>query len=123
MTYLINFGHPLSAEALTALESYGVQEGTVIDIRVQLDMNAPLAPQMEKIADDIPFDQQRWATEPVLVCLPGASVAAGLILAIFHGRMGGFSRVISLNRGEDGIFRLAEVIDLQFVRNHARLSR
>lgn len=120
---LLNFGHPLSADTLEELKDHGVTPEEVQNIRVQLDMEQPLAPQISQIIDGIPRSPDQWATEPALVNLPGAAIAAGLVVAELHGRSGSFPRVLSLLRGEDGVFRLGQLIDLQSVRDEARKAR
>lgn len=119
---VFNFSHPLSQDAQAQLgERYGELE--IRMVRVHLDMQSPLASQVAAIVDSCGLTPQEWQTKPFLVVLPGASIAAGLVLAEIHGRSGGFPLVASLVSGEDRVFRLAEVIDLSQVRNTARTRR
>jgi len=122
MVTVLNFGHILSIDALRALEEKcGAVD--VRDIRVHLDMKAPLAPQVEAVVAGVELTPAEWTTRPILVVLPGMMIAASIVLAAICGRRGTFPSVIHLNRGDDGVFRLGEVIDLAEVRSTARLAR
>lgn len=122
MAIVINFGHPLSPDAVRQLtEELGEFETRTV--RVQLDMNNPLAPQLEQLVDSVGFNPDEWQTTTFVVILPGASVAAGLVLAQIHGRSGYFPRIVHLVAGDDRVFRLGEVIGLQSSRDSARKLR
>lgn len=122
MTVLLNFGHPLAPEAAAELADV-IGEFDPTSVRVQLDMTTPLAEQVRAIVDGVGFSSEDWQTKSIVVALPGASVAAALVLAELHGLTGAFPRIVSLTRAEDGVFHLAEVIDLFGVRNVARAAR
>lgn len=119
---VLNFSHPLSPDAVSELElRFG--ELDVRSIRVQLDMSQPLTTQVVAVVDSVGFTPTEWQTTAFVVVLPGASIATGLLIAELHGRSGGFPRVVSLVSGEDRVFRVQEVIDLQDARNDARTRR
>lgn len=122
MTVLLNCGHPLAPEATAELEAV-IGEFESTQVRVQLDMTAPLAGQVSDIVDGVGFSSEEWQTKSLVVNLPGATVAAACLLAELHGRTGGFPRIVSLVRAEDGVFHLSEVVDLFEVRNAARVTR
>jgi hypothetical protein len=134
--YVLNFGHPLSAETLAALEP-------ATEIRV------PFQAGMDPGSEPTPFQVQRKvhrAAEllrrsglrldgscPVAVVPHGLSEVTALLMAELHGRLGGFPRVLALRRGPDGVYRLADearypgmfggVLDLEKVRQAARERR
>lgn len=121
-TTVLNFGHPLSDDAQRQLaEVVGEFEST--QVRVHLDMIHPLARQVSAIVAGIPLSPEQWATVPLVVVLPGSSVAAALVLTEIHGRCGYFPRIATLVSGEDRVFRLGEILDLAAVRNAARQTR
>lgn len=124
MTIVLNFGHPLSADACEGIAEQVATDLDVRNVRVQLDPTVPLAPQVEDVVvQGAGLTAEEWATSPLLVVLPGMAVAAGLVLAAIHGRRGGFVPVVHLVRGQDGVFRLGEVISLAEARETARLAR
>lgn len=119
---VLNFSHPLSQDAVSELiQRFG--ELDVCQIRVQLDMSQSLTAQVVQIADSVGFTPEEWQTTSYIVVLPGASIATGILIAEIHGRSGGFPRIVSLVSGEDRVFRVAEVVDLQSVRNDSRTRR
>jgi len=69
---------------------------------------------------------QNWQTDTILVNLPSLNTISAVLLAELHGRMGYFPAVIRL-RAVDGAvppqFEVAEIINLQSVRDAARVLR
>lgn len=119
---LINCGHPLSGEAADELEAY-IGAYDTVTVRVQLDVELPLAQQVTAAIDGAGLSSEDWQTRGFIVNLPGMSVATALVLAEINGRSGSHPRVLHLVRGEDGVFHLGEVLDLSMVRNTARQTR
>lgn len=119
---VLNFGHPLSDEAQAELAD-AVGEFETVPARVSLDMASPLAPQLSAIVDDMGISSDIFQTHRLIVVLPGASVAAAIILAEVHARSGNWPMMLHLSRGEDGVFHMGELVDLQLVRNQARTTR
>lgn len=119
---VLNFGHPLSDEAQAELSDTIGEYETVL-ARVSLDMESPLAPQLSAIVDAMGISPETFQTHRLVVVLPGASVAAAIILAEVHARSGNWPMTLHLSRGEDGVFHVGELIDLQLVRNTARTTR
>jgi len=86
MIVVINFSHPLNAEAQRIItDEYGAGDAVVHTIKVQLDMAQPLTSQLDALADEAlalpeihgnPFNVD-------CVILPGHSVAAGYIARRF----------------------------------------
>lgn len=119
---VLNFSHPLSTDAQAQLsERYG--EFETRQIRVQLDMTAPMTPQVIALVETVGLTPDQWQTEQYLVVLPAVTVAAGILVSEVAGRSGTLPSVVSLVSGEDRVFRISEVIDLQQIRNEARKSR
>ena len=118
--HVINFSHPLSERAI---EQLGHPE--IENVRVQIDLNALVVPQIVEIVDGIktPID---GTVAGLAIVLPGMSEATAYILAELHGRMGGFPNVIPLRRDdENGIFVVAEegAQSLDRVRRESRVRR
>ena len=134
---LLNFSHPLTAEQLQALQrlaynpqapeaSQSPEDIRVIDVPAQADPAAPFAPQAIALADAAGLLAQQWQGEPIVVSLPAYNFLAAALLAELHGRMGYFPPVLRL-RPVDGArpprFEVAEVINLQALRDDARRRR
>ena len=119
---LINCGHPLSGEAAVELAN-AIGEFQTITVRVQLDVQEPLAEQVADAITAAGVSSETWQTRGVVVALPGMSVAAALVVAEVHGRSGSFPRVVHLVRAEGGTFHLGDVVDLTITRAVARQTR
>ena len=117
---VVNFSHPLSD---VAVEQLGHPE--IENVRVQIDLSAPIAQQIVEIVDGIktPVD---GTVAGLAIVLPGMSEATAFLLAELHGRMGGFPNIIPLRRDDElGIFVVAEegVQSLDRVRSESRGRR
>ena len=75
-TILVNFSHPLSAEAKKILEEkYNVTD--FIDIGVHLDTSQDVEPQVEGIIENV--REAVYGEDIDYIILPGFSVAAALV--------------------------------------------
>jgi hypothetical protein len=120
--YLINFSHPLSAMALAEIsEHFGDFESVVVP--VNLDLAESFERQAQEVLLRTGFTPDQWATERIIINLPGMSPFAGVLLAQIHALSGHFPEIVRFLQDEDKSFHLAEPIDLQDVRNRARPSR
>lgn len=124
---LVNFAHPLTEEQLHQLEALtGRKVERVIAIDAQIDPQEPLAQQVVRMVDQVGFTAEEWQTLPLLIVLPSLNYSAGVLLAELHGRMGYFPSIVRL-RPVAGVipprFEVAEVINLQAVRDAARVRR
>lgn len=124
---LVNFAHPLTEEQLYQLEALtGRKVERVIAIDAQIDPQEPLAQQVVRMVDQVGFTAKEWQTLPLLIVLPSLNYSAGVLLAELHGRMGYFPSIVRL-RPVAGVipprFEVAEVINLQAVRDAARARR
>lgn len=124
---IINFSHPLTGQQKETIETVtGQTISTVHEVPVQLDHGKPFVPQVVELVDSIPLSPTEWQTEPILVNLPGLSIAAGVVTADLHGRMGYFPACLRLRPVLNSVpprFEIAEVIGLEQVRQAARTRR
>lgn len=124
---LLNFTHPLTADHLARIETLtGQPVGRVIDVETQFDVEAPFAPQVTDLVDSIGLSSTEWQTAPILVNPPALNVIAVTLLAELHGRMGYFPPVVRLRPVAGSLpprFEVAELINLQAVRESARQAR
>jgi len=76
--------------------------------------------------EEIPLTTGQWQGEPILVVLPALNFIAGVLLAELHGRMGYFPPVVRTRPIPNVLprqFEVAEILDLQSVRENARKAR
>jgi hypothetical protein len=124
---LLNFTHPITPEQALQIESMTDEplEG-VIDIPVQFNNEQPFLPQMQALIDNLPLNPQQLQTLTVLVNPPSLNVITAMLLAELHGRMGYFPPVLRLRPSNNGLavkYEVAEVINLQAIRDQARKKR
>lgn len=123
---ILNFTHPLTDEHKAQIKALA---GTSIDeirtIPVQIDQSQPLAAQITAIVDAVGLTSEEWQTRPLLINPPGYAPAAFVLLAELHGRIGHFPTLIRLRpkTGPTPAFEIAELLNLQAVREEARTRR
>ncbi|SHJ33688.1 CRISPR-associated protein Csx15 [Desulfofundulus thermosubterraneus] len=124
---LLNFSHPLSAEQLRQVEELaGRKIERVIEIDAQIDPRQPIVPQVVAMADRAGLTPFEWQTLPVLINPPSLNFSAVTLLAELHGRCGYFPAAVRLRPVPGSIpprFEVAEIVNLQAVREEARGRR
>ncbi len=124
---ILNYAHPLTEEQINQIETLINTKITEIkQIKVHLNQAEPLLPQMTALADEAGLTNEEWSGRALLVNPPSLNFAAVALLAELHGRMGYFPACLRLRPMEGSMpprFEVAEVLNLQDVRNAARRSR
>ena len=124
---LLNFSHPLTPAQLKQIEALtGQVAERVFDLMPHLDHEMPFDSQITELVDGVGLSSQEWQTKPLLLNPPGYAPAAVVLLAEMHGRMGHFPAMLRLRPVPDSnppIFEVAEVINLQAVRDQSRERR
>ncbi len=129
---ILNFAHPLTDEHLAQIEKLtGQKPERVVVINSQIDPQQPLAPQVSAMADAAGLTPEEWQTLPLLINPPALNFSAVALIAELHGRMGYFPPCIRMRPvvGPDGQrvvpprFEVAEILNLQAIRDEARRSR
>ena len=124
---LLNFSHPLTADHLAQIEALvGQPIQRVVDAPAQFDHAQPFDQQVQTLADGMALTAEEWQTLPLLVNPPALNVIAVTLLAELHGRMGYFPAVVRLRPVAGSTpprFEVAEIINLQAVRDGARRQR
>lgn len=124
---LLNFSHPLTSEQkaqIEALTKHPLEQ--IIALPIHFKQDEPFLPQLREILKAVTFTPEEWQTAPILVNLPSYNYIAAITLAELHGRMGYFPPILRLKPVEGAIpprFEVAEVINLQAVRDEARHFR
>ncbi|MCS7222788.1 MAG: CRISPR-associated protein Csx15 [Anaerolineae bacterium] len=130
---LLNFAHPLIAEHMAQIECLtGQRVERVIEIHTQIDPQQPLVPQVTALVDQVGLSPAEWQTLPLLVNPPSLNFIAVALLAELHGRCGYFPAHLRMRRIDEGNalvysgpprYEVAEILDLQAVRDLARRRR
>jgi hypothetical protein len=124
---LLNFAHPLTPEHLAQIEALaGARVERVVNVPTQFDAQLPFAPQVASLVASAGLSPEEWQTLPLLVNPPALNVIAVSLLAELHGRMGYFPTVVRLRAvaGSTPLrFEVAELVNLQIVRDAARTAR
>jgi hypothetical protein len=124
---LINFSHPLTKSQRREIESLTDQEITnSLGELAHFDHDQPFAVQVRALVDELGLSPEEWQTLPFVVIPPAFNFAAVTLLAELHGRMGYFPAVIRIRpvpQTTPTRYEVAEIINLQNVREQARITR
>jgi len=125
--FLLNFAHPLTEDHLRQIEHLtGQNVDRVVEIPTQIDPQKPLIPQVVALADACGLSPAEWQTLPLLVNPPSLNFIAVVLLAELHGRMGYFPPCLRMRPVAGTIpprYEVAEILDLQVLREEARKRR
>jgi hypothetical protein len=124
---LLNFGHPLTSEQLATVQTTtGQATIDVREIKTQFDHEQSFVVQVSELVASLNLDANTWQTESILINPPTHNLIAISLLAELHGRMGYFPAVMRLKPVVGSIpprFALAEIVNLQAIRDVARTHR
>ena len=124
---LLNFSHPLMPEQVAAIETLtGTAVARRVEVPVQFDEQQPFVPQVRALVGAVALSAHEWQTQPILVVLPSLNFITAALLAELHGRMGYFPPVVRTRPVADRIprvYEVAEILDLQQMREEARKQR
>jgi len=97
-----------------------------MDIATQMQHGEPFDVQVRRLLNQIDPTGQLWQTEGLVVNPPGYAPAAAVLLAELHGRIGHFPAIVRLRPVAGSTptrYEVAEVINLQAVRDRSRKQR
>ncbi|HJS18845.1 MAG TPA: CRISPR-associated protein Csx15 [Anaerolineales bacterium] len=124
---LLNFSHPFTPEQQGQLEALlGQPVDQVLHLAVQFDHHADYLPQLAQVMEKVTLTPQELQSAAIIVNLPSFNAIAALVLAELHGRMGYFPPILRMRPVEGSIpprYEVAEVLNLQSVRDTARTKR
>ena len=124
---VINFSHPLTDAQLARIgELAGQNVERVIPVPTQLDHSRAFAEQVRELLEAVGLSATEWQTTPLLVNLPSFAMIAAVLLAELHGRTGYFPTVVRLRPIAGSTppqFEVAELVNLQLIRDEARTRR
>ena len=126
--HILNFAYPITDLQLeqinTLLKPQTVEE--VYNIPVQFDPTVNFQPQLETLLSAIPLTTEELQSLPILINLPSLNSIAVMLLTSLHGRMGYFPSILRLRSKPNQtppVFEVAEIINLQALRDQSRLGR
>lgn len=124
---LLNFSHPISETQRADIERIAGQAiDRLIEIPVQFDNELPFLDQVLDLADQIQLDSVSLQTLPILVNLPSLNYIAAGLLVWLNGKMGYFPAIVRMRSRTDQtpfVYEVAEIINLQALRERARKER
>ena len=124
---LLNFSHPLTDSQRGQIEALTNTPITrLLEVMPHFDEQQPFVPQLQALLPTIDLTPTQWQGEPILVLLPSLNFIAALLLAELHGRMGYFPPTVRTRPVADSLprrYEIAEILDLQLVRDQARKQR
>ena len=123
---LLNFTHPLTAAHRTQIEQLTHQPILrELGEMVHFDDHS-YAAQIHALVDRLGLTSKEWQTAGLLLNPPGFAPVAAALLAELHGRTGYFvpvSRLRKLSEQIPIVWEVAEIINLQALREDARSTR
>lgn len=124
---ILNYAHPFTAEQQTQIEQLvGAPVKEIKQINVHLNQAEPLVAQVTALADAAELTNEEWSGAPLLINPPSLNFVAVALIAELHGRMGYFPACLRLRPIEGSVpprYEVAEILNLQDVRNTARSRR
>jgi hypothetical protein len=124
---LLNFSHPITQDQRTQIEALaGSPIDRVLAHTTHFDEQQPFQPQVAALLAQVELTPEAWQGEPILVVLPSLNFIAAILLAELHGRMGYFPPVLRTRPVTGNPLRryeVAEILDLQIIRDMARRQR
>ena len=124
---ILNFAHPHTDEQRAQVEALtGQAIARVVAVPTQIDNAAPLPPQVTALVAACGLDAHEWQTLDLVVNPPGLAPVAVALVAEIHGRRGGFPALIRVRPVASAVgtrFEVAEVVNVQAIREAARVRR
>jgi len=124
---VVNFAHPITPVQREAIERVAHEAiERIIDAPTQFDPAEPFIPQARAVVDAVGLPADQWQTTRIIVNPPSLASIAALVIAELHGRMGYFPTILRLrlvSNQSPPQFEVAELLDLQAVRDQARRAR
>ncbi len=124
---LLNFSHPLTDAQRSQIETLtGQAISELRQIATQFDEQEPFTPQLAALMATLDLTPEAWQSAPILVMLPSLNFIAAALLAELHGRMGYFPPVVRTRPVAGSVprrYEVAEILDLQTIREAARRQR
>lgn len=124
---IVNFSHPITGPQKNRIEELArLPIERIIDVPSQFDEATAFVSQVGALVDSAGLSPADWESAPLIVGLPSLNTIAALLIAEIHGRSGYFPAILRMRPVRDSVVRqyeVAEILDLQSVRDKARTVR
>ncbi|MCX7701607.1 MAG: CRISPR-associated protein Csx15 [Gemmataceae bacterium] len=124
---ILNFGHTITDRHRQEIEALtGQKVHDVLAIPTQFDHSRSFSDQIIDLLQTIPFDAEAWQSKSILVNPPSFAAITAVLMAELHGRCGYFPPIIRFRPIPNLVppqFEVAEIINLQEIRDAARKRR
>lgn len=124
---VVNFSHPLTSEQREQLATHCHRViDRIVEVKLHFRQDDPFGPQAVDAIDSAGLTNEEWQTLPLVVVPPALAPIACACLAELHGRIGYFPTIARLRPRPDAtppVFDVAEVVNLQHLRDQARSRR
>ncbi len=124
---LLNFGHPLTDAHLARIRDLaGRAIDQVLAVPTHFDHGRPFDEQIRELLATVSLSTEQWQTTPLLINPPSLAPITAVLLAEIHGRSGYFPSVLRLRPITGSVppqFEVAELLNLQAIRDSARAKR
>ena len=124
---LLNFGHSLTDAQLACIrELVGRDIERIIAVPTHLDHERPFDEEVRELLTTVPLTPEQWQTTPLIINPPSLAPITAVLLAEIHGRSGFFPTILRLRPISGSVppqFEVAELINLQGIRDTARIKR
>lgn len=123
---LLNFAHPFTNEQLSQIATLLGAAPAVREIAVHVDRAQPLAEVAAQLADAARLSPRDWQTTPLVLNPPSLAPVALALIAEIHGRCGHFPPALNVRPVAGATptrYEVAEVVNLQALRDASRISR
>lgn len=123
---VLNYAHPLTAEQLAQVAAATGAEPEERLIVTHADRGRPIDEVARGLADAAGLDGPAWQTTPLVVNPPALAPLALALMAELHGRSGSFLAILNVRPVAGSVprrYEVAEVVDLQALRDEARGRR
>jgi len=124
---ILNFHHPLTKEQIQKIEKIlNKSIAEIVPLYSHLDESRPFRPQICDLIIAAKISSESLQHGEYIINLPGYTPAAAVLIAELHGRMGHFPTIIRLKKVEGSlppVFDVEEIVNLQSIRDEARMCR
>lgn len=124
---LINLSHPLTEAQRAQIEAQAGQPvERLIERMAQFDTTQPFAEQATALVDSLGLIPAEWQQASLLLLPPSLNFGTAALLAELHGRCGYFPPMVRTRPMPGSLppkYEVAEIVNLQALRDAARLKR
>jgi len=124
---LLNFSHPITPEQMGQVEYLTARKiECLIEINSQIDPQQQLVTQVRALVEQTGLSSSEWQGKSILVNPPSLNFITLVLMAELHGRCGYFPPVIRFRPVAGCLppqYEVAEILDLQGIRDSARSGR